>query len=386
MERKSSRSKPKNSPQRKKKSSAKKPKVKLDAAKVAVCCSVILSLCVALLALTARLSSGSAREKPAVVTIKNPDEKLQEKQASQKKPIEKSSDTGEEKKASPKPETVSRTKTVNENKVKKNQPEVKHEPEVKTEPKIKVEEPRAVLNPEPKVTPKYNIPAASNGATLVIIIDDAGGSLENCRKYTSLPFPVAIAVLPKLAHSKECADLITASGKELMLHQPMQAINLNLNPGPGAILADMNTFDIARTVKANLDELGPGVKGLNNHEGSLITSNAIKIGTVLDVCNERGIYFLDSRTTKDTQAPQAALERDMTIFEKQGPYLDNVIDRDEMLNQLYSSLKVANKTGKAIIIGHVDKSVAILPKLLTDIYPELKSQGYRFAVPSMLKK
>ena len=232
---------------------------------------------------------------------------------------------------------------------------------------------------------RFDIPPASNGATVVIIIDDAGRSVENTKRYAALPFPITIAVLPKLSQSRACADAIRAAGKEVILHQPMQSNNLNLDPGPGKITADMSTYEIAAIVKQNLLELGPGVKGMNNHEGSQVTSNVIKIGTVLDVCSEMGVYFLDSRTTAATQAPQAALERDMHIFEKAGPYLDNDIDRAKMLERMRETLAYANRHGRAIVIGHVDKSVKILPDLLSEMYPEMKAAGYRFATPSMLR-
>ena len=102
------------------------------------------------------------------------------------------------------------------------------------------------------------------------------------------------------------------------------------------------------------------------------------------MCLENKIYFLDSRTTANTKAPQAALERDMKIFEKAGPYIDNVVSREAMLKEMYKALDFANKNGKAIIIGHVDKSANILPALLSDMYPYLIKAGYRFATPSTL--
>ncbi|MBB5226463.1 hypothetical protein DYE50_08640 [Treponema ruminis] len=232
---------------------------------------------------------------------------------------------------------------------------------------------------------RFDIPPAAKGATIVIVIDDAGRSVENTRRYASLPFPITIAVLPKLLQSRACADAVRAAGKEVILHQPMQSMNLNLDPGPGKITADMNSYQIASIIKENLAELGPGVRGMNNHEGSLITANEIKIGAVLEVCAEKGIYFFDSRTTAETKAPQAALERDMTIFEKAGPYLDNDIDRAKMLERMRETLAYANRHGKALVIGHVDKSVKILPDLLAEMYPEMKAAGYRFATPSMLR-
>ena len=231
----------------------------------------------------------------------------------------------------------------------------------------------------------FNIPPAQNGATIVIIIDDAGSNAEYCRKYAELPFPITIAVLPKLRQTKECATLVKSYGKELILHQPMQSLNHKLDPGPGKITVDMSTYEIAQIVKENLLELGSGVSGLNNHEGSEVTENVIKIGAVLDVCLEKGIYFLDSRTTANTKAPQAALERDMKIFEKSGPYIDNVVKLEPMRDELYKTLESANKKGIAIVIGHVDKSVNILPDLLREMYPQIKAAGYRFATPSMLR-
>jgi len=163
----------------------------------------------------------------------------------------------------------------------------------------------------------------------------------------------------------------------------MQAENLKINPGAGAITPEMTTFEIASLVKKNLDEIGP-VAGLNNHEGSLITEDSIKIGTVLDVAAERKIYFVDSRTTANTKAPQAALERDMPILERD-VFLDDVVNRKEILAQIYRALGIANKKGKAIIIGHVDKSADIIPELLGEMYPFLKQKGYTFAFPSQVK-
>jgi hypothetical protein len=233
---------------------------------------------------------------------------------------------------------------------------------------------------------RFDLPPASNGATIVIVIDDAGRSVENTKRYASLPFPITIAVLPRLSQSRACADAVRAYGKEVILHQPMQSFNHNLDPGPGKITTEMSTYEIASIVKENLLSLGPGVKGLNNHEGSEITASIIKIGAVLEVCNEMGVYFLDSRTTAQTQAPQAALERDMQIFEKAGPYLDNDIDRTKMIERMRETLMYANRHGKAIVIGHVDKSVKILPDLLNEMYPEMKYKGYRFATPSSLNR
>ena len=237
--------------------------------------------------------------------------------------------------------------------------------------------------PEPIVPPQ--IPLAHTGARLAFVIDDAGESVENVRRYTDLPMPLTIAVLPRVKFSKECADLIRSAGKEIILHQPMQAENLAMNPGAGAITQNMHTNDIAQVLKENLARIGP-VQGMNNHEGSLITSDIIRIGAVLEVCAEQNVYFIDSRTAlaEKNKVRQAALERDMTILERNAPFLDNIVTREELFAEILKGLAVANRQGYAIMIGHVDKSVEIFPALLAELYPQLIEKGYTVTTPSHL--
>ncbi|WP_147612835.1 divergent polysaccharide deacetylase family protein [Treponema pectinovorum] len=293
-------------------------------------------------------------------------------------PKEKLSATSNEKSNSPSEKPLNlKEKNIENPKEKKNTPS-KSLPPVKTK--------KENLLKTEKQVPAFKIPPAKNKATIVLVIDDAGLNVENTKKYASLPFPLTIAVLPKLSHSKECAQVVHDFGKELILHQPMQSLNKNLDPGPGKITVDMSFSQIESVINENLRELGPFVKGMNNHEGSQVTEDIIRIGAVIDICQQNGIYFLDSRTTPNTKAPQAALERDIKIFEKSGPYIDNVVDRNAMVEEMYKALDIANKNGKTIIIGHVDKSANVLPQLLLEMYPHIVKAGYSFATPSMLKK
>lgn len=395
-----------------------KPKVSLDSTRVTVLAAVIVALCVLFLSLSfvfSRAASSSSAAKnisqkePASVAVE-PAKKLppaKKKTESSAKKTESSDKTDSAKKGtSSSKKTESSDKTVS---AKKSTDSAQKKPAVentassaaqnavvktsvseKTAAKPSVKDQShlasAVVPQKPvEELPdrKFNIPKAAPGAKIAFVIDDAGQSVSNLKKYTSLPFDISVAVLPGLSHTKDCAYVVRAAKKELLLHQPMQAENLNLDPGPCAIKPDMSTFEIAQIVKTNLDELGPGVKGMNNHEGSLITGNVIKIGAVLDVAAERGIYFLDSRTTAASMARQAALERDMNIKERD-VFIDDIINRDKMLEQIYRGIGIANKKGKVIMIGHVDKSAGILPQLLSELYPYLKKNGYTVTVPSRL--
>lgn len=232
---------------------------------------------------------------------------------------------------------------------------------------------------------EFVIPQAKGRARLAFVIDDGGQQLDTLRAYLDIPMPLAVAVMPGLPLTKESAEMVIAAGKELMLHQPMQSVNLDLWPGPGFIGPDMSAEQILALVTANLEELGIGVRGMNNHEGSLITADKERIGAVLDAALDYGVFFMDSRTTSATMAPEAARERGMRILERD-IFLDNVLDRDAMFAQVYEGLELANKNGKAIMIGHVDKSAGILPGLLEDLYPALGAAGYEVVCPSQLMR
>ncbi|WP_288515838.1 divergent polysaccharide deacetylase family protein [uncultured Treponema sp.] len=406
-----------NSPSKKTKKTSvrrrKVKKVKLDKNKVTLLCGIIFLICCVCIAVNVLSQSAKSKNVAEIAKSEKKTEQRQQnsgelgktqkkKEVSDSKELKKSADsakkvensknvnkTSQKQSADSKKnpaksiENTNKIQTENKN-IKKTKPEIENKTKT-VENLEKSKKNEQIQNKEKKQDLPFLIPPAQNGATLVFVIDDAGMNAEYTKRYASLPFPLTIAVLPKLLHSKDCAYIVRSSGKELILHQPMQSLNHNLDPGPGKISVDMSFSQISSIINENLAEIGPGVKGLNNHEGSEVTEDVLRIGAVLDVCLENKIYFLDSRTTANTKAPQAALERDMTIFEKSGPYIDNIVSREAMLKEIYKSLEAANKNGSAIVIAHVDKSAEILPKLLEQMYPYLLKAGYRFATPSTLR-
>lgn len=388
-------------------------KVKLDKNKVTLLCGIIFLICCVCIAVNVLSQSAKSKNIAEIAKSEKKTEQRQQnsgelgktqkkKEVSDSKELKKSADSAKkdensknvnktsqkqsaDSKKSPAKSIENTNKIQTENKnIQKTKPEIENKSKT-VENLEKSKKNEQIQNKEKKQDLPFLIPPAQNGATLVFVIDDAGMNAEYTKRYASLPFPLTIAVLPKLLHSKDCAYIVRSSGKELILHQPMQSLNHNLDPGPGKISVDMSFSQISSIINENLAEIGPGVKGLNNHEGSEVTEDVLRIGAVLDVCLENKIYFLDSRTTANTKAPQAALERDMTIFEKSGPYIDNIVSREAMLKEIYKSLEAANKNGSAIVIAHVDKSAEILPKLLEQMYPYLLKAGYRFATPSTLR-
>jgi polysaccharide deacetylase 2 family uncharacterized protein YibQ len=152
------------------------------------------------------------------------------------------------------------------------------------------------------------------------------------------------------------------------------------DPGPGAVYTGMSREEVRRVIERNLDEIGP-VAGMNNHQGSRITMDEEIMETVLLICRERGIYFLDSRTTAGTAAPNAARRMGMTIGERD-VFLDNVQERAAMIKSVTEGLEKAAAKGHSVMIGHTWSPE--LAAVLRDLYPGLNSQGYSLTTASRL--
>lgn len=214
-------------------------------------------------------------------------------------------------------------------------------------------------------------PAPKRRGAVVIVIDDAGNNIRELPPFLAFPGPLTVAVLPGLPHSAEAARLARAAGKEVILHQPMEAVG-GQNPGPGALYAGMNEAEIRDILARNLDEVGP-VAGMNNHQGSLITADERIMKIVLEFCRERGLFFLDSRTSAETVVPAVAAGLGMSVRERD-VFLDNIPERAAMIRYLQEGLQKAEKKGSAVMIGHAWSSE--LASTLQDLYPELIEQGF----------
>jgi len=427
---------------RKTKKRTKKGKVYIAPYKIIILCAAIIAVCMALLLITTIVTQNSYEE-PVNITQRFTDEKkVSEKSENKTKSVKQTKSEKQEKKTETKitPKNTSKDVSKTENKIEskpeaktkndvkiKAETKIENKPKVETKPKIETKtenksEPKTEIKKQPEVirtpvtpvtqpssspanTPavtkpdsvqnnsavtsssaqkqtanKYNFPAARNGAQLVFLFDDGGQNLSHLEKFLSLPFPITIAVLPRLAHSKESAERIRKSGKELMLHQPMQAVNANVNPGPGAITPDMTESQIQATLFQNINEIGP-IAGLNNHEGSRITADAEKMEVILKAASREGVYFLDSRTNSDTKVPYVATELGLSYYERNGRFLDNEKTKENALSEIRKNLDIANKDGVVIMIGHI-WSADFLPAVLQEIYPELIEKGYTFKTVS----
>jgi len=221
---------------------------------------------------------------------------------------------------------------------------------------------RPERDPRPSPKPK---------GIMAIVIDDAGNNLKELEPFLKFPGPLTIAVLPGLPHSAEAARRARAAGKEVILHQPMEALG-GQNPGPGAISVGMSDAEIRVILKRNVDEVGP-VVGMNNHQGSKVTADERTMKVVLEFCRSYGLFFLDSKTTAESVVPAVAARTGISIRERD-VFVDNIQERAAMIRYLQEGLQKAEKKGSAVMIGHAWSSE--LAATLYELYPELVEQGF----------
>jgi polysaccharide deacetylase 2 family uncharacterized protein YibQ len=237
--------------------------------------------------------------------------------------------------------------------------------------------PAAPLTPTEPAAPIRPIPRQRG--SLAFVIDDAGNNLADLEPFLHFPGPLTIAVLPGLAYSAETARRIRAAGKEVFLHQPMEALG-GQDPGPGAVYAGMGAAEIRTIVERNIAEIGP-IAGMNNHQGSKVTMDGKAMETILAICRDYGIYFLDSRTTADTAAPELAKRMGMKIGERD-VFIDNMQEKSAMIRAVQEGLQKTEKKGAVIMIGHTWSSE--LAATLGELYPELIERGFSLSTISQL--
>ncbi len=206
--------------------------------------------------------------------------------------------------------------------------------------------PRTSGAPSPDISPRQ--------ARVSIVIDDFGTDVAIAKQFASLPFPVALSVLPHQAHSREIAELAHLKGREVILHLPMEPLSSRENPGPGALLLSMSGDEMRRNIRAALDT-SPYFDGVNNHMGSRLTPDAQIMKTVLSELKGRDLLFIDSMTTNQSKGWKVARELKIPTL-KRDIFLDDDPSAAAIHSQITRLVKIAKIRGMALAIGHPHKT------------------------------
>ena len=219
------------------------------------------------------------------------------------------------------------------------------------------------------------------GPKLAIILDDLGNDTEAAEAVFALHYPLTISVLPYHAHSTEIAEEAQRRGLEVMLHLPMRAI-ANETPEAHQLEPGMSGDVVARELKGMLESV-PAADGVNNHEGSLATTDAKLMGELMPLLKQRDLFFVDSRTTAATVAFDEAERAGIRSGFRNVPFLDDVQDVAAIRKELELAIRGAKEKGAAIAIGHPHPETL---RALKEELPRAEAEGVRLVLVSELVK
>lgn len=187
--------------------------------------------------------------------------------------------------------------------------------------------------------------------SVAIIIDDLGYDPFFIDAINSADFPLNLSILPETPYTEYIVRGAREKGFETLLHLPMEPKNFPLvNPGSGVLLTGMRDDEIRKLLNRNIDRV-KGIKGINNHMGSLFTEKTEKMRVVLEELKSRGLYFIDSRTTAETVAYKMAKDMGIPAGERK-VFLDNELNYSDMRLQMGRLIGIARDKGSAIGIAH----------------------------------
>ncbi|MDO9513090.1 MAG: divergent polysaccharide deacetylase family protein [Elusimicrobiota bacterium] len=199
-----------------------------------------------------------------------------------------------------------------------------------------------------------NLRGEKAGPSLCIIIDDCGGSKKQLTAFTQLNLPLTYAILPYQRHSRVIAESLSRSGVDTLLHMPMEPHKADMKAlGKGALTVAMSEAEIRKKLSAALS-LVPGVKGVNNHMGSLFTENRDKMQIVMTLLKKEGLFFLDSATSPKSVCRETASLSGVKCL-RNNIFLDNIDSAGEVKKRLLEAAAIARKNGSAIAIGHATR-------------------------------
>jgi polysaccharide deacetylase 2 family uncharacterized protein YibQ len=230
--------------------------------------------------------------------------------------------------------------------------------------------------PHPATPPSR---AANSGPRLAIILDDVAADPEAVEAIFSLHYPLTLSILPNHPHSIRTAEEAHRRGYQVMLHLPM-ASRANEHPEFQELRPGMSAAEISSALNAMLNSV-PYAVGVNNHQGSLATSNPRLMANLMPALRNRNLFFIDSRTTAATVAYDTAQSAGVHSAFRNVPFLDDVQEIGAIRRQLELAAKDARERGQAIAIGHPHPETL---RALSEFLPEAEAQGIKLVYASDL--
>ena len=230
---------------------------------------------------------------------------------------------------------------------------------------------------------KYAVPVPDDipedAPMIAVVIDDLGVNRKMTDAALSLPAPITASFLSYAEDLEEQTDYARELGHELLLHTPMEPVDRRFYPGPDALKTEMSAKEIRENLIMMLDAFD-GYVGINNHMGSKFTSDGRCVSAIMEELEKRDLLFLDSLTSSKSVAWKQAQKHHIP-YAVRDVFLDNSLNRADIMEQLYLLERKAVKNHIAVAIGHPHKETV---QALAEWIPDAKARGFVFVPVSMV--
>ena len=206
------------------------------------------------------------------------------------------------------------------------------------------------LSKEENLTKDMNL-SKTKQARLAIIIDDMA-NISQVRALQALKLKLIPSFFPPDKNHIDTPKL-ALKFDFYMVHLPLAAMNYTkpeldtLNPSD----SEKRIFKKIQQVKKDFKDL----KFINNHTGSLFTSDEKAMKKLYKAFEKEELIFVDSKTIASSKAPKVAKALGQ-IYIQRDVFLDNRDDVAYIKNQLIEAVRLAKQKGFAIAIGHPRKN------------------------------
>lgn len=232
---------------------------------------------------------------------------------------------------------------------------------------------------KPKKKEKAAIHPPRHKKQIAIIVDDLGGNLETVRALMKIDAELTFAVLPLQAHSREAAEILHQANREVLLHLPMEPASYpREKPGEGALFTEMSPEELILQLRKDMASV-PHAVGVNNHMGSKFMTDPEKLTVIFRELKKKGMFFVDSRTSPDTQGAAVAQKVGLKMAQRK-----IFIDHDKDYQKIYDNLMRVvggHQDFPLILIGH---PYAETIKALQAASKNLRKQGIEIVPVSRL--
>ena len=232
---------------------------------------------------------------------------------------------------------------------------------------------KAIKEKKKSVTLKYH----GKKPRLAIIIDDVH-TKDEIKAIKKLGIKITPSIFPPYKLSKR-SHLLAKQVKHYMIHLPMESASKKFNKQTKTL---MTSFSDERIIARVLEirRLFPDAKYVNNHTGSVFTTDYKAMKKLYSILRAEGFIFIDSFTIATSKVKKIA-HKFGDVYVRRDVFIDNKHTVPYIHKQLKIAVQKAKKNGYAIAIGHPHKvtmkAIRLASKILKDVELVYIDEVYR---------